>query len=52
VYVKSGETTEVEWKNTPITAQMQITKKSAVYNSTNGLSAGTLLEGATFEIYD
>jgi uncharacterized repeat protein (TIGR01451 family) len=52
VYVKSGETTEVEWKNTPITAQIQITKKSADYNSTNGLPAGTLLEGATFEIYD
>jgi uncharacterized surface anchored protein len=52
VYVKSGETTEVEWKNTPVTAQIQITKKSADYNSTNGLPAGTLLEGAVFEIYD
>ena len=27
-------------------------KKSADYNSTNGLPAGTLLEGAVFEIYD
>ena len=52
VYVKAGETTLIEWKNTPITAQIQITKKSADYNSTNGLPAGTLLEGAVFEIYD
>ncbi|MFR1051079.1 MAG: collagen binding domain-containing protein [Lachnospirales bacterium] len=35
-----------------ITAQLQITKKSADYNPTNGLPAGTLLEGAVFEIYD
>ncbi len=52
VYVTAGETTLVEWKNTPITAQIQITKKSADYNPTNGLPAGTLLEGAIFEIYD
>lgn len=52
VYVTAGETTLVEWKNIPITAQIQITKKSADYNSTNGLPAGTLLEGAVFEIYD
>ena len=52
VYVKSGETTEVEWKNTPVTGQIQITKRSADYNHTNGLPAGTLLEGAVFEITD
>ena len=52
VYVTAGETTLIEWKNTPITAQIQITKKSADYNPTNGLPAGTLLEGATFEIYN
>ena len=52
VYVKSGETTEVEWENTPITGQIQITKRSADYNSINGLPAGTLLEGAVFEITD
>ena len=52
VEVKSGETTLVEWKNIPITAQIQITKKSADYNPVNGLPAGTLLEGAVFEIYD
>lgn len=52
VYVKSGETTEVEWENTPITGQIQITKRSVDYNHTNGLPAGTLLEGAVFEITD
>ena len=52
VYVKSGETTEVEWENTPITGQIQITKRSADYNPTNGLPVGTLLEGAVFEIAD
>ena len=52
VYVTAGTTTLVEWKNTPITGQIQIVKKSAEYNSVNGLPAGTLLEGATFEIYN
>ena len=52
VYVKSGETTEIEWQNTPVTGQIQITKRSADYNPTNGLPAGTLLEGAVFEITD
>ena len=52
VYVRSGETTEIEWQNTPITGQIQITKRSADYNPTNGLPAGTLLEGAVFEITD
>ncbi len=51
-YVKAGETTKVTWKNTPITGQIQIVKKSADYNPTTGLPAGTLLEGAVFEIYD
>lgn len=52
VYVKAGSTTLVEWENIPITGQIQIVKKSADYNPTNGLPAGTLLEGAVFEIYD
>ena len=52
VEVKSGETTLIEWKNVPVTAQIQITKKSADYNPTNGLPAGTLLQGAVFEIRD
>ena len=52
VYVKSGETTLIEWKNVPLMAQIQITKKSADYNAVNGLPEGTLLEGAVFEIRD
>lgn len=52
VYVKAGETTEVTWENTPITGQIQITKRSADYNPTTGLPAGTPLVGAIFEIYD
>ena len=52
VYVKPGETTEITWENRAITGQIQIVKKSADYNPTNGLPAGTLLEGAVFDIYD
>ena len=52
VYVKSGRTTEITWENRSITGQIQIVKKSADYNPTTGLPAGTLLEGAIFEIYD
>ena len=52
VYVTAGETALVEWKNTPITGQIQIIKKSADYNPTNGLPEGALLSGAVFEIYD
>ena len=51
-YVKKGKTTEIEWKNTPQMGQIQITKKSSDDNPYNGFPAGTLLEGATFEIYD
>ena len=52
VYVRSGEVTELTWENTPICGQIQIIKKSANDNPINGLPAGTLLEGAVFEIYD
>ena len=51
IYVKSGETTEVEWENTPITGQIQVTKTSADYNSMNGWPAGTPIPGTVFEIY-
>ena len=52
VYVESGETTEVEWENTPITGQIQVTKTSADYNSVNGWPAGTPIPGTEFEIYN
>ena len=40
VYVTAGKTTEIIWKNTPITAQIQIIKKSADDNPTNGRPPG------------
>ena len=52
VYVRSGEVTELTWENTPICGQIQVIKKSANDNPINGLPAGTLLEGAVFEITD
>ena len=52
VYVKAGETTLVEWQNTPITGQIQITKTSSDYNSMNGWPAGTPIPGTEFEIYN
>ena len=52
VYVTAGETTIVEWKNTPITGQIQVTKTSAEYNTMNGWPAGTPLPNTEFEIYE
>lgn len=52
VYVTAGTTTEIEWENTPITGQIQITKTSADYNSMNGWPAGTPIPNTVFEIYN
>lgn len=52
IYVRAGSTTEIEWSNAAECGQIQIIKKSADDNSINGLPAGTLLEGAVFEITD
>ena len=52
VYVKSGETTEIEWQNTPITGQIQVTKVSADYNAMNGWPAGMPIPNTVFEIYN
>ena len=52
IYIENGSTTEIEWENTAVRGQIQIIKKSANYNSINGLPAGTLLQGVVFEIYD
>ena len=52
IYVRAGSTTEIEWSNTAECGQIQIIKKSANDNPINGLPAGTLLEGAVFEITD
>lgn len=51
-YVEYGATSSITWYNTPTQAQIQIIKKSADDNQINGLPAGSLLEGAVFEIYD
>ncbi|MCL1835659.1 MAG: SpaA isopeptide-forming pilin-related protein [Oscillospiraceae bacterium] len=50
IYIEAGRTTHVEWKNTPIRAQIQIVKYSSDYNSITGAPAGSLLSGAVFEI--
>ncbi len=50
-YVKKGKTTEIRWENIAQMGQIQITKKSSDDNPYNGFPAGTLLEGAVFEIY-
>ena len=52
VYVMSGESTEIEWQNTPITGQIQVTKVSADYNAMNGWPAGTPIPNTVFEIYN
>ena len=50
VYVRSGETTEVTWKNTPITGQIQITKYAEASSPITGQNGGTPLKGATYEL--
>lgn len=52
IYVEYGGCTTVTWKNTAVTGQIQIWKKSADDNPINGFPAGTPLEGAVYEIYD
>ena len=52
IYVQYGATSEITWENNAVRGQIQIIKKSADDNSINGLPAGTLLEGAVFEVYD
>jgi uncharacterized repeat protein (TIGR01451 family) len=50
IYLEAGKTTHVEWRNKPITAQIQIIKYSSDYNSVTGAPAGSTLAGAVFEI--
>ena len=52
VEVKSGETTELVVENRPLRGQIQIVKKSADDNPITKDKAGTLLNGAVFEIYN
>jgi len=50
VWVSAGRITTVEWKNEPITGQIQITKFAAEYNPVTGQAAGSTLKGAVYEI--
>ncbi|MDR1574246.1 MAG: Cys-Gln thioester bond-forming surface protein [Clostridiales Family XIII bacterium] len=50
VYVEYGKTSLIEWKNKPITAQIQVVKYSSDYNPVTGAPAGSLLAGAVFEV--
>ena len=52
IYVSAGRIATIEWKNRPITGQIQITKTSADYNSMNGWVAGTPIPNTVFEIYN
>ena len=50
VYVEAGKTSTIEWENTAITGQIQITKYAAESNAITGQAGGVTLKGATFEI--
>ena len=50
IYVEVGRNTIIEWENTPITAQIQITKYAAEYNELTGQAKGSTLKGAVYEI--
>ena len=50
VYLQPGKVTEIEWKNTPVTGQIQIYKFAAEANPVTGTAAGTPLKGAVYEI--
>ena len=50
VLMEGGKSTTVEWENTPITAQIQLTKYAAESNSVTGQAKGSTLQGAVYEI--
>lgn len=50
VYVAAGKFATVEWENTPVTGQIQITKYGADDNTITGQASGSTLSGAVFEI--
>ncbi|WP_409968048.1 SpaA isopeptide-forming pilin-related protein [Bengtsoniella intestinalis] len=51
-YVEYGGTTMITWENTPILGQIQVTKYAGDTNQVTGVTAGSTLSGATFEISD
>ena len=50
VYVEAGKISTIEWENTAVTGQIQITKYAAESNAITGQAGGVTLKGATFEI--
>lgn len=52
IRVREGYTEEILWENEPMKGQIQIIKKSSEYNEITKLPAGSLLQGAIFEIYN
>lgn len=52
IVIKDGATDTIVWENSTTRGQIQIIKKSADYNPVTGKPAGSLLEGAIFEIYN
>ena len=50
VYVEAGKTSTIEWENTAVTGQIQITKYAAESNAITGQAGSVTLKGATFEI--
>ena len=50
IQVEDSRYSIIEWKNTPITAQIQITKYAAEYNELTGQAKGDALKGAVYEI--
>ena len=52
VSLSAGKTAQIEWKNTPITRQLQIYKYAAEYNAVTGTLPGAPIAGAVYEIVD
>lgn len=52
IYLGEGQTTQIVWENTPQKGQILVTKRSSSFNEVTGLPAGSLLAGASFEIYN
>lgn len=50
ISVLNGETTEIVWKLYKDAGQIQVVVTSLDYNKSRDLAAGTLLQGATFEV--
>lgn len=50
IYVSYGHFATIEWKNTPVTGQIQIAKLAAEYNTVTGQAAGAPISGAVYEI--